>query len=643
MAEKRPFRAYSGNGNYIFVSYSHSDSKKVYEVINGLFCGGCNIWYDQGIPNNSVLDKQIAGAISKCSLFIIFLSPSSLASKYVMGKELPLARKLQKPIFYARLYDDDRSDCVPFGISDPPVSCDKLAAMIPDLCRDCKSREPEPIFVDMTNGMDFNKDQLVAAEYHFESSELVLTKYHNLGAINDDKDDIGELRIPDHIAGHPVRRIIGNGVFSELEGETETLILPDALAVIGEGVFEDAEFDRIVLPPTIKSIARNCFAGSTISEMYIPFGIETICESAFEGCEGIDEIYIPASVKKIEDMAFANCTSLECIIIPPQTTVLEGDIFGDDTDVCIYCVKGSSVHKYAERHGLRCSFMTAEEMDDIRRKDEEQSRAQMERFAERERLALNEKQAAMAKTACILTDEADAKAIMPLLDNLRLDGISTNVVYEPDNTLSSYAAVVMILSETSCKKRVIPAYTPKIERPVYPIMLNGKAFVPDEFAGRFVVHQNDRTFDELYGDVRDWLVGNGCRINEALRISAMNSPFDFWFEDSGEVSLHRYRGKEKRVTVPESWLGLSVTSIASYAFYNSGGHIELIVIGKTVKRIECYAFENCTALKSVVIPPNVTELENDIFSGCGNVVICGASGSQAHKYALDNGMDFIMI
>jgi hypothetical protein len=44
-----PFPAYKGDGDYVFVCYSHSDISTVYDDLTALRSRGLNIWYDEGI------------------------------------------------------------------------------------------------------------------------------------------------------------------------------------------------------------------------------------------------------------------------------------------------------------------------------------------------------------------------------------------------------------------------------------------------------------------------------------------------------------------------------------------------------------------------------------------------------------------
>ena len=43
-----PFPAYKGDEPYVFVSYAHDDSSRVYPEITRLRDQGFNIWYDEG-------------------------------------------------------------------------------------------------------------------------------------------------------------------------------------------------------------------------------------------------------------------------------------------------------------------------------------------------------------------------------------------------------------------------------------------------------------------------------------------------------------------------------------------------------------------------------------------------------------------
>jgi len=81
-----PFPAYKGQGQYIFVSYSHRDTDLVFPIIRKLHDAGYNIWYDEGIDPGNEWPEEIAAALSSCALFLVFISPRSVGSVNVRNE-----------------------------------------------------------------------------------------------------------------------------------------------------------------------------------------------------------------------------------------------------------------------------------------------------------------------------------------------------------------------------------------------------------------------------------------------------------------------------------------------------------------------------------------------------------------------------
>jgi hypothetical protein len=82
----RPAEAYTGSDPYVFVSYSHQDKAAVYPEIRRFQNLGCRIWYDEGIRPSSDFTAQLADAITRCRLFLVFITPNSVASRYVLDE-----------------------------------------------------------------------------------------------------------------------------------------------------------------------------------------------------------------------------------------------------------------------------------------------------------------------------------------------------------------------------------------------------------------------------------------------------------------------------------------------------------------------------------------------------------------------------
>jgi len=107
-----PFEAYSGDGPSIFVSYAHADKVVVFDAIRQLHEKGANIWYDEGIQAAGEWVEEIAHAIKDSVLFLVFISPRSIDSRYVR-QEIGYASSLNKEIL--TLFVEDTS--LPAGLS----------------------------------------------------------------------------------------------------------------------------------------------------------------------------------------------------------------------------------------------------------------------------------------------------------------------------------------------------------------------------------------------------------------------------------------------------------------------------------------------------------------------------------------------
>ncbi|MBQ6835504.1 MAG: toll/interleukin-1 receptor domain-containing protein [Clostridia bacterium] len=91
---ERPI-SYEGNENYIFISYSHKDSARVWPIIEQMQKDGYRIWYDDGIDPGTEWDENIARHVKECSFFIAFMSENYLASDNCKD-ELNYSRDLDK-------------------------------------------------------------------------------------------------------------------------------------------------------------------------------------------------------------------------------------------------------------------------------------------------------------------------------------------------------------------------------------------------------------------------------------------------------------------------------------------------------------------------------------------------------------------
>lgn len=72
--------SYKGKKPFVFISYSHRDSDRVWPVISKMVNDGYHVWYDEGIEPGKEWDEFIANQITGSGYFIAFISANYIAS-----------------------------------------------------------------------------------------------------------------------------------------------------------------------------------------------------------------------------------------------------------------------------------------------------------------------------------------------------------------------------------------------------------------------------------------------------------------------------------------------------------------------------------------------------------------------------------
>ena len=88
------------------------------------------------------------------------------------------------------------------------------------------------------------------------------------------------------------------------------------------------------------------------------------------------------------------------------------------------------------------------------------------------------------------------------------------------------------------------------------------------------------------------------------------------------------------VEIPEGVLEIEWIAFRGCASLRS------VVIPRSVQKIGSWAFQDCTNLRSVTIPNTATRIAIFAFIGCENLTIHAPAGSDAERYAKENGISF---
>ncbi|MDR2688367.1 MAG: toll/interleukin-1 receptor domain-containing protein [Azoarcus sp.] len=99
--------------SFVFVSYAHADAQTVFPIIERVHAGGYAIWYDKGITISSTWTDEIAIAIKRCKVLLLFVSRHSMESTYVRSEvEFALNQKIRVIPVYL-----DSMDVLPPGLA----------------------------------------------------------------------------------------------------------------------------------------------------------------------------------------------------------------------------------------------------------------------------------------------------------------------------------------------------------------------------------------------------------------------------------------------------------------------------------------------------------------------------------------------
>ena len=71
--------------------------------------------------------------------------------------------------------------------------------------------------------------------------------------------------------------------------------------------------------------------------------------------------------------------------------------------------------------------------------------------------------------------------------------------------------------------------------------------------------------------------------------------------------------------------------------------LKTVVLPESMEELGKYAFYNCTGLDEITVHSGVTVFGGEIFKDVGKLTISTESGSDAEKYAQDNGFDVAVI
>lgn len=310
--------SYDGPEPYIFISYSHRDTDKVYEILKLIDKEKFRFWYDDTMEIGEDFREELRMRIEKSTAVLLFLSNAALQSKYC-GMEIITAFKYDKRIYPVYLDED--------------VEIPAALKMILENLQHVKGAS--------TQSSDKYVKKLIDS-LPIETMRSLQTEDNVLVSC---KDGSPALSIPEGIT------VIGSGAFKncdkleriDLGHEVEILKreafrgcksltsvrLPENVRKIGESVFRDCiSMTSLVVECAEMELGERAFENcATLSDIKLCDGITEIYGGAFNSCKALKSIKLPDNLTILGESAFADCATLKTITMPEHLTKLDDMVF----------------------------------------------------------------------------------------------------------------------------------------------------------------------------------------------------------------------------------------------------------------------------------------------------------------------------
>lgn len=321
------FEAYTGNEEYLFVSYSHRDTEKVYKVLDALHDKKYRIWYDESCENGNDFRDELRQRIKGSSGVLLFVSSASMASPFC-GMEIVVAREYGKKLF--PIYLEDEAVVPPaFSIllaNTHHSTIENMDRLVKSMVRDLPA--------ETMDRLTLNEGKLEKCEDNGQTIDVDEgVRLICAGAFKDRKQ-LKNIRLPESLEEIETEAFRGCGNLTSMcipekthrIGEStfrdcvnmKSLVIKNDKIKIGERAFENcATLESVELPDGLTELYGGVFNScKSIKAIELPSKLTIIGENAFSDCVGLEKVVVPESVTKIDDLVFNGCISLASVVLP---------------------------------------------------------------------------------------------------------------------------------------------------------------------------------------------------------------------------------------------------------------------------------------------------------------------------------------
>lgn len=436
--------------------------------------------------------------------------------------------------------------------------------------------------------------------------------------------------------------IVGNGVLIKYNGKDKKVKLPWNSYYIADAFENHSEIEEIVLAEWTKGILENAFRGCTALKS-VQFGnwITEIGPHAFENCVSLENITLPVNIRTIGSYAFAGCQNLSGIESLDNLSTIEPGTFMNcrSLENIVLSDKLASIGENAFSNCISLKFV---------KYGEKVNRIGKDAFSGCTKLISIQMSESLAEIGEGAFQNSGIQAIsLPIgiekiqknvfkgcnsLKEVRLNNI--NVVI--DDTAFEQTDPVLIIPDNldiTEKERHLAGFDFQSFSPFDELRIPAVQFAQkNQLKYQFQPIQTNYYHFLRYSNTNSYAIifSNLVDKTELIVPSRING---FPVSIIGEAAFQNFSALQSLV------ISDTITTIGNWAFSYCTG-LKNIIIGKSVVSIGADAFHGDTMIEKIYIPPTVRQIGSDAFKDCPNLIITGESGSEAETYSFVNGIPF---
>jgi hypothetical protein len=374
----------------------------------------------------------------------------------------------------------------------------------------------------------------------------------------------------------------------------ESIVLPDTIETLEWQAFSGcSSLKEFTVPVKVKRLSPNLFSNCTsLEKITLNEGLTDISAQVFENCVSLKEIFLPESLESIEAYAFEGCTGIKEISIYKNVNSISSE--GNPFYLCtsLERINVDIENEYCHSTG-DCLIKTGtKELVSGCNNSQIPTDGSVERIGARAFYGMNG------------LKEINISVSIKKILNDAFSGCGSVETIIVDETNEKYLANGNCLIEKETKRLLKGANGSMIPDDGSVTIIESGAFENCQGIKNIII---PASIEKIYGKAF-----SGCKDIETITVAEDNASFKsvdncLIRKKSGSIILGC-----KNSVIP---CDQTISSIASYAFYNCEG-LKEIVIPDNITSIGSYAFSNCTDLTKIILPATIDKLEVGIFEGC---------------------------